>query len=108
MNEFLLIVIIGMIGYLISVRDKEKLPQVEKTMIDDCLMEMVGKFCEISLKEWLVYIDCVYTIKGTILDIDDDWIAIEVVKKNTKKVEVIRKTLISEVKEIRQKIEEDV
>lgn len=104
MNEFLLIVIIGMIGYLIYDRDNQKQPQVEKTIIDDYLIEMVGKFCEISLKEWLVNIDCVYTIKGTILDIDDDWVAIEVVKKNTKKVKVIRKTLISEVKEIRQKM----
>lgn len=103
MSEFLLVLIAGLLVYLVYDREKEKKPQKNKNVIDNSLMDMIGKYCEISLKEWLVYIDGDYTLTGIIKEMDDDWLVIEVTKKNKIKTKVIRKSLISHIKIVNQK-----
>lgn len=103
MSEFLLVLIAGLLVYLVYDREKEKKPQKNKNVIDNSLMDMIGKYCEISLKEWLVYIDGDYTLTGIIKEMDDEWLVIEVTKKNKIKTKVIRKSLISHIKIVNQK-----
>ena len=56
MSEFLLIVIIGMLVYIIYDRENEKKPKNDKHIVEDILPEMIGKMCEIDFKQWLIYV----------------------------------------------------
>lgn len=103
MSEFLLIFIAGLLVYLIYDREKEKKPKGEKSISDDSLKDMMGKFCEISLKDWLVYIDGDYTIKGVLKNMDEEWLVIEIIKKEKTKTKIIRKSLINDIKMIKKK-----
>lgn len=103
MSDFWLVFIVGLLIYLVYDREKEKRTSEKKTFVTDSLQDMIHKYCEISLKEWLVYIDGDYILSGVITDVDDEWVVIETVKKDKKRTRIIRKTLITGVKEIKQK-----
>lgn len=100
MSEFLLIVIIGMLVYIIYDRENEKKPKNDKHIVEDILPEMIGKMCEIDFKQWLIYVADDNSIQGVIKDVDDDWVMVETYKKKQSCLKVIKKSLIAGIKEI--------
>lgn len=105
MSDFWLILIVGLLVYIVYDRDKEKRTHSKDKnyMNDDSLLEFVGQYCEIDLKEWLVYIDGDYVISGIVKEIDNDWLVIETTKKDKIRTRIIRKSLILHIKIINQK-----
>lgn len=104
MSNFWLIFIAGLLVYLVYDREREKHNEQEKNVLDnDSLLEFVGKYCEIDLKDWLVYIDGDYVISGMIQEMDDDWLVIQTTKKDKVRTRIIRKSLISHIKIVNQK-----
>ena len=63
------------------------------------LPQYIGKHCEITVKDPLVYIDIMHSVKGLLLDVDDEWIMLECKGKKTIK-KILRISNISSVKEI--------
>ena len=105
MNDFWLILITGLLIYLLYDRERDKKKAIEKDRhMDESLMDFVGEYCEIELKEWLVSIDESYEIKGFIKEMDDDWLLIEIVKKEKIKTIVIKKSIINSIKIVKQKV----
>ncbi len=100
MSEFLLIVIIGMLVYIIYDRENEKKPKNDKYLVEDILPQMIGKMCEIDFKQWLIYVANDNSIQGVIKDVDDDWVVVETYKKKQPCLKVIKKSLIASIKEI--------
>lgn len=104
MSDFYLLIIVVLLIYMIYLKEKEKKTiKEEKNTIDDSLLEMVGKNCEITLKKMLVYIDGDYSLRGVIKEMDQDWLVIETTKKEKTKVRVIRKSIVSSIKMINEK-----
>ena len=104
MSDFYLLIIIGLLVYMISTKDKEKKPiKEEKDIIDDSLLDMVGKNCEISLKRILFYIEGDACLRGVIKEMDHDWVVIETSKKDKTMTRIIRKDIISHIKIINEK-----
>ena len=59
-----------------------------------------GKNCEIAVKEPLPYIDIMYSEKGMLLDMDDEWVMLLCRRKKKTVVKILRIDNISSVKEI--------
>ena len=100
---FLLIVIIGMLIYIICEYKKEKKTDKnrQKQMPwGKLLPEYVGKNCEIVVKDPLVNIDIMYSVKGILTDVDDEWLEMECTIKKKKVLKIFRIDNISGVKEI--------
>ena len=74
MVVFLLIVLIGLLIYIIWENKKGKEQGKQKFSWSPFLPEYKGKNCEIVVKEPLPYIDIMYSEKGLLLDMDDEWI----------------------------------
>ena len=85
MTDILLIIIIAMLVYMIHImkeqtgsEEKEK----KKISYQKVLPEYLNKMCEITLKEPLVALDIMFSAKGILIDLDEDWVMLEVeVKK---------------------------
>ena len=88
MVVFLLIVLIGLLIYIIW--EKKKGNEQEKQEFS----------CEIVVKEPLPYIDIMYSEKGILLDMDDEWVMLSCRQKKKHVVKILRIDNISSVKEI--------
>lgn len=105
MSDFWLVFIAGLLVYLVYDREKDKKKVVKKNShINDSLMDFVGEYCEIDLKEWLVSLDDCYEINGFIKEMDDEWVLIETIKKEKARTIIIRKSLINSIKIVKQKV----
>lgn len=97
---FLLIVIIGMLIYIICEYKKEKKTDKKQMPWGKLLPEYVGKNCEIVVEDPLVNIDIMYSVKGILTDVDDEWLEMECTIKKKKVLKIFRIDNISGVKEI--------
>lgn len=105
MTDLLLIIIIALLAYLIYVlRGKagEKAAAGEKFSYAKILPDYLNKTCEITIKEPLAAIDIMFTVKGTLVDLDEEWVMLQVEGKKTSSAKMIRIDNISSVKEIRE------
>lgn len=105
MTDLLLIIIIALLAYLIYVlRGKAG----EKTSADDkfsyakVLPDYLNKTCEIIVKEPLAAIDIMFTVKGTLVDMDEEWVMLQVEGKKASSTKMFRIENISSVKEIKE------
>lgn len=104
MSDFWLIFITGLLVYLLYDREREKRNEQKKNVLDDdSLLEFVGKYCEIDLKDCLIYIDGDYEISGVIKEMDSDWLVIETTTKDKTRTRIIRKSLINHIKIVNEK-----
>ena len=87
---FLLIVIIGMLIYIICEYKKEKKTDKKQMPWGKLLPEYVGKNCEIVVKDPLVNIDIMYSVKGILTDVDDEWLEMECTIKKKKVLKIFR------------------
>ena len=103
MTDILLIIIIALLAYVIHIlkeqsgNDKKK---EKKISYQKVLPEYLYKMCEITLKEPLVALDMMFSAKGILIDLDEDWVMLEVEVKKKKVVKMFRIDNISSIKEI--------
>ena len=100
MVVFLLIVLIGLLIYIIWEEKKGNEQEKQEFSWSSFLPEYKGKNCEIVVKEPLPYIDIMYSEKGILLDVDDEWIMLSCRQKKKTVVKILRIDNISSVKEI--------
>ncbi len=107
MLTFLIIVLTGVLIYIICMitsvieeRRKKNKPQEEHVLWAEILPEYKGRNCEIIVKDPLVYIDVMHSVKGCLLDVDDEWIMLDCEQKKKNVTKVSRISNISSVKEI--------
>ena len=100
MTIFLLIVIIGLLIYIIC-EYKKKNRKVELTIPWETLLPgYIGKNCVIVVKEPLVNIDVMYSVKGIMTDVDDEWLEMECTVKKKKVLKIFRIANVNGIKEI--------
>lgn len=100
MTNFLVLIVIGLLVYIIC-EYKEEGKEVKKEIsYKEVLPQFLNKNCEIILKESLVSIDALYSVKGVLTDVDEEWIMLEIVGKSKNKIKVLRIDNIGGIKEI--------
>ena len=100
MTIFLLIVIIGLLIYIICEYKKENRKVDTKISWEKLLPRYVRKNCEIVVKEPLVNIDVMYSVKGIMTDVDDEWLEMECTVKKKKVLKIFRIANVNGIKEI--------
>lgn len=100
MTIFLLIVIIGLLIYIICENKKAPKPDRAPMPWERLLHEYIGKNCDIVVKDPLINIDVIYSVKGILTDVDDEWLELECTVKKKKVLKIFRIDNVSSVKEI--------
>lgn len=62
----------------------------------------MNKKCEIIIKEPLAAIDIMFNVKGVLVDMDEEWLMLEVETKKKRSWKMFRIENISSIKEIVQ------
>lgn len=101
MTDILLIIIIVLLAYIIRVlKERGGSEKKEEKKYHKVLPEYLNKMCEITLKEPLAALDIMFSVKGILMDFDDEWVMLEVDAKKKKVVKMFRIDNISSMKEI--------
>lgn len=101
MNTLFLIIIIVLLVYIIyDTKKDQELPKKTKLSYQKILPEYLKKMCEITLKEPLASIDIMFSVKGILVDADDEWVMIEVECKKRKVLKMFRIDNIKSIKEL--------
>lgn len=101
MNTLFLIIIIVLLVYIIyDTKKDQELPKKTKLSYQKILPEYLKKMCEITLKEPLTSIDIMFSVKGILVDADDEWVMIEVECKKKKVLKMFRIDNIKSIKEL--------
>ena len=80
---------------------KELKPEKQKEKSFQKIMpEYLHKMCEITVKEPLVGIDIMLSVKGILTDVDEEWVMLEVKEKKKNVFKILRMDNISGVKEV--------
>ena len=105
MTELLLCIIIGLLIYFISLyknHNTEEKDMSNKISYQKILPDYLNKTCEINVKEPLSEIDIFFSVKGILIDLDDEWLMLELLEKKKKTIKMFRIDNISSIKEIVQ------
>ena len=103
MTDILLIIIIALLAYMIHILKEHTgngKKEEKKVSYQKVLPEYLNKMCEITLKEPLVALDIMFSAKGILIDLDEDWVMLEVEVKKKKVVKMFRIDNISSIKQI--------
>ena len=103
MTDVLLIIIIALLAYVIHIlkeRTGNDKKEEKKISYQKVLPEYLNKMCEIILKEPLIALDFMLSAKGIIIDLDEEWVMLEVEVKKKKVLKMFRIDNISSIKEI--------
>lgn len=99
MVTFLIFVVIGLLIYIICELTSSKKTKPE-TSYKKVIPQFLNKYCEITIKNPLASIDVMYSARGVLTDMDDEWIMLERTEKSKRSVKVLRIDNIGGVKEI--------
>ena len=105
MTELLLLIVIIQLCYFIHLyksQNAEETDMSNKLSFHKVLPDYLNKNCEINLKEPLSEIDVLFSVKGVLIDLDDEWLMLEVSEKKKKSIKMFRIDNISSIKEIVQ------
>lgn len=105
MTDLLLIIVIALLAYLIYMlqgKAEAKASADEKFSYAKVLLDYLNKTCEIIVKEPLAAIDIMFTVKGTLVDFDEEWVMLQVECKKVSSTKMFRIENISSVKEIKE------
>ena len=103
MTDVLLIIIIALLAYVIHIlkeRSGNDKKEEKKISYQKVLPEYLNKMCEITLKEPLIALDFMLSAKGILIDLDEEWVMLEVEVKKKKVLKMFRIDNISSIKEI--------
>lgn len=103
MTDILLLIIVALLGYMIyewkhPKGEEEKMKS--KLSYQKVLPEYLNKKCEIIVKEPLAAIDVMFNVQGVLVDLDEEWLMIEVQTRKKQCVKMIRIDNVRSVKEI--------
>ena len=71
--------------YIINeMKKSQKAQEKPKESFRQALPQFRGKMCEITLEEPLVMIDAVFSVKGILVDADDEWVMMETISRKKK------------------------
>ena len=84
----------------ISKRTGNDKKEEKKISYQKVLPEYLNKMCEITLKEPLVALDIMFSAKGILVDMDEEWVMLEMDTKKKKVIKMFRIDNISSIKEI--------
>lgn len=98
--KLLLFIIIGLLIYIIyemkkGVGNQQKQPCSFRRILSD----YQGKTCKITLKEPLM-IDIMFSVRGILVDLDDEWVMVETQDKKKKSIKIFRIDNVSGIEEI--------
>ncbi|MBR4027477.1 MAG: hypothetical protein IKJ01_08005 [Lachnospiraceae bacterium] len=103
--EILEIILLCYIIYCIN-RKENKETENEETEKDEqksfqkVIPEYLHKMCEITVKDPLVRIDIMFSVKGILTDIDEEWVMLEVKEKKKNVFKIFRIDNINSIKEV--------
>lgn len=98
--KLLLFIIIGLLIYIICEMKKGEENQGEdRCSFRKLLPDYRGKTCEITVKEPLM-IDIMFSVRGILVDLDDEWVMVETQDKKKKSIKIFRVDNVSGIKEI--------
>lgn len=100
MTTFLVLVVIGLVVYLIVELKKEDKETKKRISYRELLPEYYQKNCEIRVKKPMPSIDIMYSIKGVLANMDDEWVMLEQEGKKKTAVKMLRIENIAGIKEI--------
>ena len=96
---------IGLLTYLAveytERKEKEKRREATESDWKKFLAEYLGKSCEVTIKEPMVNIGVIYSTRGILRDMDDEWLELECEEKKGTVVRIIRLDQVKGAKEIR-------
>ena len=94
------VIIILLIYIIYEIKKNQGTKEEPECSFQDILPEFVGKTCEITLKEPLMMIDAVCSVKGTLADVDDEWVVMETWKRKKKNSNIFRIKNISGINDL--------
>lgn len=103
--NILLVIIILQLAYLIYYIRKPKTAEEKEQKelkYKKILPQYMNKKCEIIIKEPLAAIDIMFNEKGVLVDMDEEWLMLEVETKKKRSWKMFRIDNISSIKEIVQ------
>lgn len=106
MTDFLLLIIAVLLGYMTYMMHKEKKkqtgePDKQQLPMAQILPDYLNKKCELRVKDAMVAIDVMYSATGTLVDMDDEWLMLEVETKKKTVRKLLRVNSVKSVKEIK-------
>lgn len=107
MTDFLLLIIVVLLGYMAYMMHKEKKQrqtgEADKTQLPmaQLLPDYLHKKCELRVKDAMVAIDVMYSATGILVDLDDEWLMLEVETKKKTIRKLLRVDSVKGVKEIK-------
>lgn len=96
--KLLLCIIIGLLIYIICKMGEGNNRKPNRSF-RKILPEYRGKTCEILLKEPLM-VDILFSIKGILVDVDEEWVMVETREKKKKVTKIFRVDNVSGINEI--------
>ena len=103
MTDILLFIIIALLAYVVHILRAQsgyEKKEEKKISYQKVLPEYLNKMCEITLKEPLVELDIMFSAKGILIDLDEEWVMLEIGNKKKKVLKLFRIDNISSIKEI--------
>lgn len=97
---FFLFVITGLLIYLVYEHRQDKKKESSKLSWKNLLPGYIGKNCEIIVKELLINLDVMFSVRGILRDVDDEWLELECTDKKKKVLKIFRIDNVSGVNEI--------
>lgn len=107
MTNFLLLIIAVMLGYMAYMmhteRKQKRTGETDKPQLPmaQILPDYLNKKCELKVKDAMVAIDVMFSATGTLVDLDDEWLMLEVETKKKTITKLLRVDSIKSVKEIK-------
>lgn len=107
MTNFLLLIIAALLGYMTYMMHKEKkqkqtgTPDKQQLPMAQILPDYLNKKCELRVKDAMMAIDVLYSATGTLIDLDDEWLMLEVETKKKTVRKLLRVDSVRSVKEIK-------
>lgn len=100
MTDILLIIIILLLAYLTYhlKHPKETAEKKQKELnYINILPDYINKKCEIIVKKPLAEIDVTFNVQGTLVDMDEEWLMLEVKTKKKQSMKMLRIENVSSI-----------
>lgn len=101
---FLIALLLGYVTYMMHTERKKRGIQNGETSTlpyDKILPEYLNKKCELTIKDAMPAIDVMFSVTGTLVDLDDQWLMLEVETKKKTIKKLLRVDSVKSVKEIK-------